>query len=151
MLDADCALSPVMASAEQMSGVSDVHETMPPPDDGVARSDGPIINTEYDAAAPAIPSVRVRAMVVVVVVVAGTVVVGAGAGGAGAVVVVVVVVVGDATVTTTVCGEPTSVVCALPAVSVTENPAAAVRVELTGTSSAEAVDVAEIVHTVPEV
>ena len=149
MLDADCALSPVIASAEQMSGVSDVHETMPPPDDGVARRDGPIINTEYDAAAPAIPSVRVRAMVVVVVVVAGTVVVGAGAGGAGAV--VVVVVVGDATVTTTVCGEPTSVVCALPAVSVTENPAAAVRVELTGTSSAEAVDVAEIVHTVPEV
>ena len=146
MLDADCAPSPVMASAEQMSGVSDVHETMPPPDDGVARSDGPIINTEYDAAAPVIPNVRVRAMVVVVVVVAGTVVVGAGAGGA-----VVVVVVGDATVTTTVCGESTSVVCALPAVSVTENPAAAVRVELTGTSSAEAVDVAEIVHTVPEV
>ena len=146
MLDADCALSPVIASAEQMSGVSDVHETMPPPDDGVARSDGPIINTEYDAAAPVIPNVRVRAMVVVVVVVAGTVVVGAGAGGA-----VVVVVVGDATVTTTVCGESTSVVCALPAVSVTENPAAAVRVELTGTSSAEAVDVAEIVHTVPEV
>lgn len=148
MLDADCALSPVITSAEQMSGVSDVHVTMPPPDDGVAKRDGPIINTEYDAAAPAIPSVRVRAMVVVVVVVAGTVVVGAGAGGAGA---VVVVVVGDATVTTTVCGEPTSVVCALPAVSVTENPAAAVRVELTGTSSAEAVDVAEIVHTVPEV
>ena len=146
MLDADCALSPVIASAEQMSGVSDVHETMPPPDDGVARRDGPIINTEYDAAAPVIPNVRVRAMVVVVVVVAGTVVVGAGAGGA-----VVVVVVGDATVTTTVCGEPTSVVCALPAVSVTENPATAVRVELTGTSSAEAVDVAEIVHTVPEV
>jgi hypothetical protein len=146
VLDADCALSPVMASAEQMSGVSDVHVTMPPPDDGVARRDGPIINTEYDAAAPVIPNVRVRAMVVVVVVVAGTVVVGAGAGGA-----VVVVVVGDATVTTTVCGESTSVVCALPAVSVTENPAAAVRVELTGTSSAEAVDVAEIVHTVPEV
>jgi hypothetical protein len=138
----------VIASAEQMSGVSDIHVTMPPPDDGVARRDGPIINTEYDAAAPVIPNVRVRAMVVVVVVVAGTVVVGAGAGGAGA---VVVVVVGDATVTTTVCGEPTSVVCALPAVSVTENPAAAVRVELTGTSSAEAVDVAEIVHTVPEV
>ena len=146
MLDADCALSPVTASAEQMSGVSDVHVTMPPPDDGVARRDGPIINTEYDAAAPVIPNVRVRAMVVVVVVVAGTVVVGAGAGGA-----VVVVVVGDVTVTTTVCGESTSVVCALPAVSVTENPAAAVRVELTGTSSAEAVDVAEIVHTVPEV
>ena len=146
MLDADCALSPVMASAEQMSGVSDVHETMPPPDDGVARRDGPIINTEYDAAAPVIPNVRVRAMVVVVVVVAGTVFVGAGAGGAGA-----VVVVGDATVTTTVCGESTSVVCSLSEVSVTENPAAAVRVELTGTSSARAVDVAVIVHTVPEV
>jgi hypothetical protein len=107
--------------------------------------------TGYDAAAPVMLSVRVRATVVVVVVVVGgaTVVVGAGAGGA--VVVVVVVVVGDATVTTTVCGEPTRVVWALPTVSVMENPAAAVRVELTGTSSARAVDVAVIVHTVPEV
>lgn len=151
MLDADVALRPVTLSAEQISGVLVVHVTTPPPEDGVASNDGPMAKTGYDAAAPVMLSVRVRATVVVVVVVVGgaTVVVGAGAGGA--VVVVVVVVVGDATVTTTVCGEPTRVVWALPTVSVMENPAAAVRVELTGTSSARAVDVAVIVHTVPEV
>ena len=152
MLDADVALRPVTLSAEQISGVLVVHVTTPPPEDGVASNDGPMAKTGYDAAAPVMLSVRVRATVVVVVVVVGgaTVVVGAGAGGA-VVVVVVVVVVGDATVTTTVCGEPTRVVWALPTVSVMENPAAAVRVELTGTSSARAVDVAVIVHTVPEV
>ena len=146
MLDADVALRPVTLSAEQISGVLVVHVTTPPPEDGVASNDGPMAKTGYDAAAPVMLSVRVRGTVVVVVVVGATVVVGAGAGG-----VVVVVVVGDATVTTTVCGEPTSVVCSLSEVSVTENPAAAVRVELTGTSSARAVDVAVIVHTVPEV
>jgi hypothetical protein len=151
-LDAVVALRPVTLSAEQISGVLVVHVTTPPPEDGVASNDGPMAKTGYDAAAPVMLSVRVRATVVVVVVVVGgaTVVVGAGAGGA-VVVVVVVVVVGDATVTTTVCGEPTRVVWALPTVSVMENPAAAVRVELTGTSSARAVDVAVIVHTVPEV
>ena len=146
MLDADVALRPVTLSAEQISGVLVVHVTTPPPEDGVASNDGPMAKTGYDAAAPVMLSVRVRGTVVVVVVVGATVVAGAGAGG-----VVVVVVVGDATVTTTVCGEPTSVVWALPTVSVMENPAAAVRVELTGTSSARAVDVAVIVHTVPEV
>ncbi len=146
MLDAVVALRPVTFSAEQISGVLVVHVTTPPPEDGVASNDGPMAKTGYDAAAPVMLSVRVRGTVVVVVVVGATVVVGAGAGG-----VVVVVVVGDATVTTTVCGEPTSVVCSLSEVSVTENPAAAVRVELTGTSSARAVDVAVIVHTVPEV
>jgi hypothetical protein len=146
VLDADVALRPVTLSAEQISGVLVVHVTTPPPEDGVASNDGPMAKTGYDAAAPVMLSVRVRGTVVVVVVVGATVVVGAGAGG-----VVVVVVVGDATVTTTVCGEPTSVVCSLSEVSVTENPAAAVRVELTGTSSARAVDVAVIVHTVPEV
>jgi len=151
VLDAVVALRPVTLSAEQISGVLVVHVTTPPPEDGVASNDGPMAKTGYDAAAPVMLSVRVRATVVVVVVVVGgaTVVVGARAGGA--VVVVVVVVVGDATVTTTVCGEPTRVVWALPTVSVMENPAAAVRVELTGTSSARAVDVAVIVHTVPEV
>jgi hypothetical protein len=149
VLDAVVALRPVTFSAEQISGVLVVHVTTPPPEDGVASNDGPMAKMGYDAAAPVMLSVRVRGTVVVVVVVVGgaTVVVGAGAGGA----VVVVVVVGDATVTTTVCGEPTRVVWALPTVSVMENPAAAVRVELTGTSSARAVDVAVIVHTVPEV
>ena len=152
-MDAVVAVRPVTLSAEQISGVLVVHVTTPPPEDGVASNDGPMAKTGYDAAAPVMLSVRVRATVVVVVVVVGgaTVVVGAGAGGAVVVVVVVVVVVGDATVPTTVCGEPTRVVWALPTVSVMENPAAAVRVELTGTSSARAVDVAVIVHTVPEV
>jgi hypothetical protein len=87
-------------------------------------------------------SVRVRATVVVVVVVVATVVAGAGVGadvGAAAI------------VTETVCGEAVSVVWALPAVSVMENPAAAVMLESTATPLAAAVDVAVMVHTVPEV
>jgi hypothetical protein len=96
--------------------------------------------TGYDAAAPVMLSVRVRATVVVVVVVGATVVAGAGADvGAAAI------------VTETVCGEPTRVVWALLAVSVMENPAAAVMVESTATPLAAAVDVAVMVHTVPEV
>jgi hypothetical protein len=89
-------------------------------------------------------SVRVRATVVVVVVVGATVVAGAGAG-AGA------DVGAAAIVTETVCGEAVSVIWALPAVSVMENPAAAVMVESTATPLAAAVDVAVMVHTVPEV
>ena len=67
----------------------------------------------------------------------------------GATVVVVVVVTG--TVTVIDCGEPVRVVCALPAVSVIENDAAAVKVEVTAPPPAVAVDVAVIVHTVDEV
>ena len=134
-----------MLSAEQISGVSVVHVTMPPPDDGVASSDGPMAKTGYDAAAPVMLSVRVRATVVVVVieVVGATVVGGAGAGGAGA--------VGAAMVTVVDCGEPVSVVWALPAVSVIENDPAALSADTTPTSSANAVDVAVTVHTVDEV
>lgn len=116
MLDADCALRPVIASAEQMSGVSDVHVTMPPPDDGVASNDGPMAKTGYDAAAPVMLSVRVRGTVVVVVVAVVVVVVVVGSAGAGGAVVVVVVVVvvelvvvGAAMVTVVDCGEPASV------------------------------------------
>lgn len=54
-------------------------------------------------------------------------------------------------VTVTDCGEPTSVVCALPAVSVIENDAAAVNVDTTPTPFAVAVDTATIVHTVDDV
>ena len=145
MLDADVVLRPVTLSAEQISGVSVVHVTMPPPDDGVASSDGPMAKTGYDAAAPVMLSVRVRATVVVVVVevVGATVVGGAGAGGAGA--------VGAAMVTVVDCGEPVSVVWALPAVSVIENDPAALSADTTPTSSANAVDVAVTVHTVDEV
>jgi hypothetical protein len=134
-----------MLSAEQISGVSVVLVTMPPPDDGVASSDGPMAKTGYDAAAPVMLSVRVRATVVVVVieVVGATVVGGAGAGGAGA--------VGAAMVTVVDCGEPVSVVWALPAVSVIENDPAALSADTTPTSSANAVDVAVTVHTVDEV
>jgi hypothetical protein len=134
-----------MLSAKQISGVSVVHVTMPPPDDGVASSDGPMAKTGYDAAAPVMLSVRVRATVVVVVieVVGATVVGGAGAGGAGA--------VGAAMVTVVDCGEPVSVVWALPAVSVIENDPAALSADTTPTSSANAVDVAVTVHTVDEV
>ena len=145
MLDADVVLRPVTLSAEQISGVSIVHVTMPPPDDGVASSDGPMAKTGYDAAAPVMLSVRVRATVVVVVieVVGATVVGGAGAGGAGD--------VGAAMVTVVDCGEPVSVVWALPAVSVIENDPAALSADTTPTSSANAVDVAVTVHTVDEV
>jgi hypothetical protein len=59
----------------------------PSPADGVARSDGPIDKTLYEAAAPVTESVRVRGTVVVVVDVA----VGGAGVGAGTVVVVVVV------------------------------------------------------------
>ena len=131
-----------MLSAEQISGVSVVHVTMPPPDDGVASSDGPMAKTGYDAAAPVMLSVRVRATVVVVVVevVGATVVGGVGAGGAGA-----------AMVTVVDCGELVSVVWALPAVSVIENDPAALNADTTPTPSANAVDVAVTVHTVDEV
>ena len=87
-------------------------------------------------------------VVVVVVGVVGATVVG------GAVVVVVVdelVVVGAAMVTVVDCGEPVSVVWALPAVSVIENDPAALSADTTPTSSANAVDVAVTVHTVDEV
>ena len=86
MLDADVALRPVTLSAAQISGVSVVQETMPPPDDGVASNDGPMAKTGYDpeAATPVMLSVRVRGtvvvVVVVVVVVGATVVAGAGVG-----------------------------------------------------------------------
>ena len=56
---ADVVLRPVTFSAEQIFGVSVVHVTMPPPDDGVASSDGPMAKTGYDAAAPVMLSVRV--------------------------------------------------------------------------------------------
>ena len=69
-----------------------------------------------------------------------TVVVGAGSGAAGA-----------AMVTVVDCGEPVSVVWALPAVSVIENDPAALSADTTPTSSANAVDVAVTVHTVGEV
>ena len=153
MLDADVVLRPVTLSAEQISGVSIVHVTMPPPDDGVASSDGPMAKTGYDAAAPVMLSVRVRATVVVVVVevVGATVVVGAGSGAAMVVVVVELVVVGAAMVTVVDCGEPVSVVWALPAVSVIENDPAALSADTTPTSSANAVDVAVTVHTVGDV
>lgn len=153
MLDADVVLRPVTLSAEQISGVSIVHVTMPPPDDGVASNDGPMAKTGYDAAAPVMLSVRVRAtvVVVVVVVVGATVVVGAGSGAAMVVVVVELVVVGAAMVTVVDCGEPVSVVWALPAVSVIENDPAALSADTTPTSSANAVDVAVTVHTVDEV
>ncbi len=152
MLDADVVLRPVTLSAEQISGVSIVHVTMPPPDDGVASSDGPMAKTGYDAAAPVMLSVRVRATVVVVVVeVVGATVVG-GAGGAVVVVVVVeLVVVGAAMVTVVDCGELVSMVWALPAVSVIENDPAALRAATTPTPSANAVDVAVTVHTVGDV
>lgn len=164
MLDADVALRPVTLSAAQISGVSVVQETMPPPDDGVASNDGPIAKTGYDAAAPVMLSVRVRGtvVVVVVVVVAATVVVvvvvaamvvgGAGAGGAVVVVVVVeLVVVGAAMVTVVDCGELVSVVWAFPTVSVIENDPAALSADTTPTPSANAVDVAVTVHSVDEV
>lgn len=54
-------------------------------------------------------------------------------------------------VTVTDCGEPTSVVCALPAVSVIEKDAAAVNVDVTPTPLAVAVDTAITVQTVDEV
>jgi hypothetical protein len=54
-------------------------------------------------------------------------------------------------VTVIVCGEPVRVVWALPAVSVIENDAAAVSVEVTAAPPAVAVDVAVTVHTVDEV
>ena len=155
MLDADVVLRPETLSAEQISGVSIVHVTMPPPDDGVASNDGPMAKTGYDAAAPVMLSVRVRAtvvvVVVVVVVVGATVVVGAGSGAAMVVVVVELVVVGAAMVTVVDCGEPVSVVWALPAVSVIENDPAALSADTTPTPSANAVDVAVTVHTVDEV
>ena len=152
MLDADVVLRPVTLSAEQISGVSIVHVTMPPPDDGVASNDGPMAKTGYDAAAPVMLSVRVRATVVVVVVeVVGATVVG-GAGGAVVVVVVVeLVVVGAAMVTVVDCGELVSMVWAFPTVSVIENDPAALRADTTPTPSANAVDVAVTVHTVGDV
>ena len=55
------------------------------------------------------------------------------------------------TVTVTVCGEPVRVVWALPAVSVIENDAAAVSVEVTAAPPVTAVDIAVTVHTVDEV
>ena len=148
-------LRPVTLSAEQISGVSIVHVTMPPPDDGVASNDGPMAKTGYDAAAPVMLSVRVRAtvvvVVVVVVVVGATVVVGAGSGAAMVVVVVELVVVGAAMVTVVDCGELVSVVWAFPTVSVIENDPAALSADTTPTPSANAVDVAVTVHTVDEV
>ena len=57
----------------------------------------------------------------------------------------------SAMVTVVDCGEPVSVVWALPAVSVIENDPAAVSVDTTATPSAKAVDVAVTVHTVDEV
>ena len=144
-----------MLSAEQISGVSVVHVTMPPPDDGVASNDGPMAKTGYDAAAPVMLSVRVRAtvvvVVVVVVVVGATVVVGAGSDAAMVVVVVELVVVGAAMVTVVDCGELVSVVWAFPTVSVIENDPAALSADTTPTPSANAVDVAVTVHTVDEV
>lgn len=155
MLDADVVLRPVTLSAEQISGVSIVHVTMPPPDDGVASNDGPMAKTGYDAAAPVMLSVRVRAtvvvVVVVVVVVGATVVVGAGSGAAMVVVVVELVVVGAAMVTVVDCGELVSMVWAFPTVSVIENDPAALRADTTPTPSANAVDVAVTVHTVGDV
>lgn len=155
MLDADVVLRPVTLSAEQISGVSIVHVTMPPPDDGVASNDGPMAKTGYDAAAPVMLSVRVRAtvvvVVVVVVVVGATVVVGAGSDAAMVVVVVELVVVGAAMVTVVDCGELVSVVWAFPTVSVIENDPAALSADTTPTPSANAVDVAVTVHTVDEV
>lgn len=154
MLDVDDVLRPVTLSAEQISGVSVVQETMPPPDDGVASSDGPMAKTGYDAAAPVMLSVRVRGtvVVVVVVVVAAMVVGGAGAGGAVVVVVVVeLVVVGAAMVTVVDCGELVSVVWAFPTVSDIENDPAALSADTTPTPSANAVDVAVTVHSVDEV
>ena len=142
MLDADVVLRPVTLSAEQISGVSIVHVTMPPPDDGVASNDGPMAKTGYDAAAPVMLSVRVRATVVVVVVVVVVV---------GATVVVELVVVGAAMVTVVDCGELVSVVWAFPTVSVIENDPAALSADTTPTPSANAVDVAVTVHTVDEV
>ena len=148
-------LRPVTLSAEQISGVSIVHVTMPPPDDGVASNDGPMAKTGYDAAAPVMLSVRVRAtvvvVVVVVVVVGATVVVGAGSDAAMVVVVVELVVVGAAMVTVVDCGELVSVVWAFPTVSVIENDPAALSADTTPTPSANAVDVAVTVHTVDEV
>lgn len=152
MLDVDDVLRPVTLSAEQISGVSVVQETMPPPDDGVASSDGPMAKTGYDASAPVMLSVRVRGTVVVVVVVAAMVVGGAGAGGAVVVVVVVeLVVVGAAMVTVVDCGELVSVVWAFPTVSDIENDPAALSADTTPTPSANAVDVAVTVHSVDEV
>jgi len=55
------------------------------------------------------------------------------------------------TVTVIDCGEPVNVVWALPAVSATENEAAAVNVDVTAPPPAVAVEVAVIVHTVPDV
>ncbi len=54
-------------------------------------------------------------------------------------------------VTVTDCGEPTSVVCALPAVSVIENDAAAVNVDTTAAPFVVAVDTATIVQTSDDV
>lgn len=149
-------LRPTTLSAEQISGVSVVHVTMPPPDDGVASNDGPIAKTRYSVLKLVMLSVRVRGtvvvVVVVVVVVGATVVGGAGAGGAVVVVVVVeLVVVGAAMVTVVDCGELVSVVWAFPTVSVIENDPAALSADTTPTPSANAVDVAVTVHTVPEV
>jgi hypothetical protein len=111
--------------------------------------------TGYDAAAPVMLSVRVRAtvvvVVVVVVVVGATVVVGAGSDAAMVVVVVELVVVGAAMVTVVDCGELVSVVWAFPTVSVIENDPAALSADTTPTPSANAVDVAVTVHTVDEV
>ena len=53
-------------------------------------------------------------------------------------------------VTATEAGEPDTAVCALPAVSATENPAARVRTDVRGVP-ATAVDVALMVHTVADV
>ena len=103
-----------------MLGVCDVQVISPSPAEGVARSDGPIDNTLYEAAAPVKESVRVRGTDVVVVDVA---VGGAGEGadtivvvvvvvvveGGEVVVVVVVVVVVAAMVTVVDLGEPVSV------------------------------------------
>ena len=53
--------------------------------------------------------------------------------------------------TVTDCGEPTSVVCALPAVSVIENDAALVNVDSTAMPPTNAFELAAIVHTVGDV
>jgi hypothetical protein len=86
---------------------------------------------------------RTTVVVVVVVVVVVDVVV------VDVVVVVVAPTLGGAgTVTVTDCGEAVNVVCALPAVSDTENDAAAANDDTTAPPPATAVDVAFTVHTV---
>jgi hypothetical protein len=95
-----------------------------------------------------------RTTVVVVVVVVDVVVVDVVVVVVDVVVVDVVVVVvaptlgGAGTVTVTDCGEAVNVVCALPAVSDTENDAAAANDDTTAPPPAIAVDVAFTVHTV---